>query len=127
MNYRSKSDLSGRLVLPASRPQNKYRAIRTTVDGYTFASKREAERYMGLRQLQRVGEITDLKLQVPFELIPSVTICQKKMKPVTYIADFTYTENGKMVVEDCKGFITKEYRIKRKLMKHVHNIEVIET
>jgi hypothetical protein len=127
MNYQSNTG-GGRLVINTGRPStNKYRAIKTQVDGYTFASKREAERYMGLRQLQRVGEITDLKLQVPFELIPSVTICQKKMKPVTYIADFTYTENGKMVVEDCKGFVTKEYRIKRKLMKHVHNIEVIET
>ena len=43
-----------------------------------------------------------------------------------YIADFVYTENGKIVVEDTKGLRTKDYIIKRKLMLYVHNIRVRE-
>ena len=123
-------NIGGRLVLGrASLPNstNKYRAIKTTVDGYEFHSRREAERYLILRQLQKDGIITDLKLQVPFVLIPSQIICGQKQQGVTYKADFTYTEDGRLVVEDSKGFSTKEYRIKRKLMKFIHNIEVVES
>jgi hypothetical protein len=45
---------------------------------------------------------------------------------VKYVADFVYEENGKLIVEDTKGFRTKDYIIKRKLMLWVHGIQIKE-
>jgi uncharacterized protein related to proFAR isomerase len=56
----------------------------------------------------------------------------KKQRPINYIADFVYVAeldfiDGRETVEDVKGFKTPEYKLKRKFMKHVHNIEILET
>lgn len=99
--------------------RRKYRNIKA--DGYD--SKREARRAAELRLLQRAGEISDLREQVTFELIPK----QGDMRATKYIADFVYVDkNGNQHVEDSKGFRTAEYRIKRKLMRFVHGITVEE-
>ena len=87
-----------------------------------FDSKREANRYAELKLLERAGEISDLKLQVPFELIPK----QPGERSVKYIADFVYLEGGKSVVEDVKGKKTRDYIIKRKLMLWRHGITIKE-
>jgi hypothetical protein len=101
--------------------QNKYGAKKTEVDGIVFDSQREANRYIQLRYLLNSGEIRDLNLQVAFELNEGGT------HSLRYVADFTYyTKDGEYVVEDSKGFRTKEYRKKRKLMKEVLGIEVRE-
>ena len=76
--------------------------------------------------MERAGEITDLKRQVKFELAPAVIIKGKKRPPLAYIADHVYVQNGQKVVEDVKGMVTKEYRIKRHLMKSVHGIDIQE-
>ncbi|WP_416330384.1 DUF1064 domain-containing protein, partial [[Clostridium] innocuum] len=56
---------------PTEKPKkSKYGAVKTEVDGIMFDSKREASRYQELRLLEQAGEITNLRLQVPFELIP---------------------------------------------------------
>ena len=95
--------------------------------GKVFDSRREAVRYQELRYLLRMGLISDLQLQVPFELIPSQKRGGKVVeRPVKYIADFVYKENGKTVVEDTKGFKTKDYIIKRKLRLYIHKIRVKE-
>lgn len=100
---------------------NKYRNVRTEVDGITFHSKKEAARYSDLKLLERAGQIKDLRIQVPFLFeLNDVRICK-------YFADFVYRENGKEVVEDCKGKRTKDYMIKRKLMKAFFAIEIFET
>ena len=106
---------------------SKYRNVKTVVGGIKFDSKKEAARYCELKLLARANVIRDLRIQVPFEIVPSVTIGGRKQRPVVYKADFVYTENGAQVVEDTKGMRTAEYIIKRKLMKHVHGIEVKET
>ena len=116
----------------------KYGAKKTVFDGITFDSKREAERYSALVLLQSAGEIADMKLQVPFELLPAQytetgetykrgeKAGQPKMKCIerslTYIADFVYTRtaDGKTVVEDVNGMKTKEYIIKRKLFRWMY-------
>lgn len=106
---------------------NKYHNKKVCYNGNVFDSQKEAQRYSELFLLERAGVISDLQLQVPFELIPSQRINGKVVeKPVKYIADFCYTENGKMVVEDTKGMRTKEYIIKRKLMLFIHGIRVKE-
>jgi len=118
-----------------------------SVDGKHFPSRRERDRYHELLFLQKAGKISDLRTQVPYELIPSIKEeiptgkiyvrgqkkGQPKMKtvtveqPLTYIADFVYIENGKIVVEDAKGKRTPEYIIKRKLMLWIHHIRIRET
>lgn len=97
---------------------SKYNARRTTIDGITFDSKREADRYAMLKILQKAGEISDLELQPEFELIPGYTYEGKKVRATKYRADFRYRVRGHdlPVVEDCKGFRTKEYQLKKKIL-----------
>lgn len=94
----------------------KYNNAKTTYDGIVFDSKKEAARYAVLKLLERGSVITDLKLQVKFELAPSVFFAGRKKPALRYIADFVYTENGRQVIEDVKGMITEVYKIKRHLM-----------
>ena len=104
--------------------KNKYGARKLTApDGQVFDSVKEYHRWGCLRLLERAGEIKDLKRQVKFELIPK----QEGERACHYIADFTYMENGKLVVEDCKGFKTDVYKIKKKLMLMEHGIRIKET
>ena len=117
---------------------SKYKAKKTVVDGIAFDSKREANRYTELKLLERAGEIKGLRRQVEFLLIPEyrepdtvgVRGGIKKGKVIerkcTYIADFTYIENGEVVVEDSKGYRTEAYKIKRKLMLEKHGIKIRE-
>lgn len=106
----------------------KYRNQRYEVNGCTFASVKEGKRYEQLLALQQDGQISDLQMQVKFELLPiqrepdtvgkrgGVRKGRMIERPVTYIADFVYKDHdGNTVVEDAKGFRTKEYRLKRKL------------
>lgn len=120
----------------------KYNAHKTEIDGIEFPSKHEANRYCELKLLERAGEISDLRLQVDFELIPNQYATEKRYgkngkelkdkqilleRKVVYRADFVYTDkDGSQVVEDTKGFKTKEYLIKRKLMLYVHGIQIKE-
>lgn len=106
--------------------RSKYGAVKTVVDGITFASKREAARYCELRALETAGEIRDLRLQPSFELIPAVELDGKKQRPVRYLADFCYINDAGVVYEDVKGHKTKEYILKRKLVKHVFGVEIRE-
>ena len=95
----------------------KYNAQKTVVDGITFDSKREAERYGELKLLERAGKILDLKLQPRFELQPAFrTKDGKAIRCVEYVADFTYIENGTRIVEDCKGMQTDVFKLKLKLL-----------
>lgn len=72
--------------------KSKYGAKKTLEDGIVFDSKREAKRYQQLKLLERAGEISDLELQVEFELQPSFEIDGEKRHPIKYIADFVYTD-----------------------------------
>lgn len=106
---------------------SKYNSRKISRDGITFDSVKEYRRWCELSLLERAGTIQNLKRQVKFELIPSQRIDGKVIeRPCTYIADFVYTENGKMVVEDTKGFRTTDYIIKRKLLLWVHGIRIQE-
>ena len=106
---------------------SKYHSKKITRDGITFDSVKEYKRYQELALLERVGQVSDLQRQVKFELIPSQRVNGKVVeRACTYIADFVYIQNGQKVVEDTKGFKTKDYIIKRKLMLHVHGIEIQE-
>ena len=102
----------------------KYKNRRLTApDGQVFDSVKEYHRWGCLRLLERAGAIKDLKRQVKYELIPK----QSGERACNYIADFTYIENGELVVEDVKGVKTEVYKIKKKLMLWVHGIRIKET
>lgn len=124
-----------------SRGRSKYRNRKVTIDGITFASAHEADRYRELSLMQRAGLISGMELQKPYELIPAqyetVTRYGKKgqrlkdgrkclEKSVVYIADFVYDQNGETIVEDAKGMRTPDYIIKRKLMLYVRGIRIRE-
>ena len=107
---------------------SKYHSSKTYVDGIKFDSKREAERYGELKLLEKSGAITDLQLQVRFELYPK-HVCTGSTVPASYYkADFVYTDaqTGKRVVEDAKGFKTAEYKRKKKQMRQRYGIEIQE-
>ena len=118
--------------------RSKYGAKKVTVDGITFDSQKEYRRFRELVLLERAGRIQDLQRQVKYVLIPAQyepDIIGKRggvkrgkliERECSYIADFVYTEDGKQVVEDTKGFRTQEYIIKRKLMLKEHGIRVRE-
>lgn len=106
----------------------KYHNKKIEIDGMKFDSKKEGQRYLELKLLQRAGYISDLERQVKFILIPSQKINGKVVeREVTYKADFVYKDDsGQTVVEDVKGFKTKEYILKRKMMLYFKGIRIKE-
>lgn len=128
------------------RKGNKYNASKVTIDGQTFASRKEADRYYQLKLLEKSGAIKDLTTQVKFVLIPAqrepeTTGKRGGVKPgkiiereLSYIADFCYTdvETGRMIVEDVKGYRATDaaayrlFTVKRKLMLYLLGIRVKE-
>nr|DAR17589.1 MAG TPA: Endonuclease [Caudoviricetes sp.] len=122
---------------------SKYGSRKQTVSGITFDSRREARRFQELRLLEQAGQISGLRLQVKYVLIPtqrapSFEVYKRgpnkgRRKPgevlekeCAYIADFVYTKGDETVVEDAKGVRTKEYIIKRKLMLERYGIRIKE-
>ena len=96
--------------------KNKYNAEKTKVDGVTFDSKRESVRFYELKLLQDRKEITDLQRQVKFKIVPKT---EKNKRARYYVADFTYTEHGKQIIEDVKSPATKAnavYSLKKALV-----------
>jgi hypothetical protein len=123
----------------ALRQYQKYKNKRVEFDGLIFDSLKEKRRYCELQILQKQGIISDLRLQVPYELLPAIyedvtiqlktkTKTKRKLvqRATTYVADFVYTRDGKEVVEDTKGFRTKEYELKKKMMRSLLGIEIQE-
>lgn len=99
---------------------SKYGNRRTTVDGWTFDSKAEADRYRELKLLQASGAIRNLEVHPRFEIIPAFRAGDGTNHRATfYEADFQYHEwHGDhfwIVVEDVKGVQTEAFKIKRKL------------
>lgn len=113
---------------------SKYHSKKTEVDGILFDSKREAQRYLQLRQMEKFGMICDIKCQVKYELIPAQYIDGKCVeRAVTYTSDFEYyvlnvpnMQTGSRIVEDVKGFRTEVYKIKKKLMLYKYGIRITE-
>lgn len=110
----------------------KYGNVRVVDGDRKFDSKAEHKRWQYLVMLEKGGHIRALRCQVPFELIPAMARPSGgSERPTKYLADFTYEAKDKtgrwsLVVEDVKGAVTPEFRLKRKLMLHVHGIEVQE-
>lgn len=104
--------------------KSKYGNEKTVVDNIQFDSKKEAKRYCELKILLKAGKIGLLEMQKVFELTVNDVVVAR------YKADFSYfDEESKYIVEDVKSEATKKlstYRLKKKLMKQIYNIEIIE-
>ena len=101
--------------------ENKLKAKACFIDGIRFASLKEGRRYKELKLLEKSGQIQNLELQPRYDLIIN------SIKIGFYKADFRYNENGKQVVEDVKGYKTDVYKLKKKMIKAVYNIDIYET
>ena len=117
--------------------KSKYKNKKIIIDEIKFDSTKEGKRYIELKQKEKQGEISNLRLQVKFELQPSFKINGKTIRAINYIADFVYeakiidTEDDefceyKKVVEDTKGFRTEVYKLKKKLFEYKYKIEIKE-
>jgi hypothetical protein len=103
---------------------NKFRNIKILVDGINFDSKKEARRYGELKLLKHGGIISAFEMQVRFPILfDGEKIC-------TYIADFVHFDMlGNRTIEDCKSEFTRKnpvYRLKKKMMKIINNLEIVE-
>lgn len=120
---------------------SKYGNKKVEIDGHVFDSRKEAKYYLYLKEKEKEGEISNIRLQVPFEIVPAVyetQIVHLKTKDkevnrcvqraVHYIADFVYTVNdtGEDEVVDVKGWRTEGYRLKKKMMRAFNGIDIIE-
>jgi hypothetical protein len=106
--------------------KHKFWAEKLELDWIKFASKKEAKRFNELRFLENTGKIRNLMLQVAFLLQEWFEWNGKKIRPIKYIADFVYEdEKGKKIVEDTKGFKTKDYLLKRKLFLKRYKDKII--
>ena len=111
------------------RSVRKYRNQKVSLGDHTFDSKKEMNRFLELSLLQKAGEIEDLRCQVKYVLIPAQRDKQTNKlleRECAYVADFAYLRGGRLVVEDTKGFRTKDYIIKRKLMLFRYGIRILE-
>ncbi|MDH1336807.1 DUF1064 domain-containing protein [Comamonas thiooxydans] len=97
-----------------------------TPDGVKFDSRAEARRWGHLCMQLRAGEISELRRQVAYELVPAVKYsdASRVKKAIRYVADFVYVEKGVEVIEDVKGVLTPEFKLKRHLMKALLGLEV---
>ena len=107
---------------------SKYHNKKVIYNGITFDSIKEKKRYIELKLLERAGLIKKLKLQYEFELQPAFTLNNKKIRKISYIADFYYFDNelNDYIVEDTKGMRTDVYKIKKKMFEHRYKKEIKE-
>lgn len=124
---RAYQERQAKLKQEAEPKKSKYNNVKTEVEGILFDSKKEAARWLVLRQMERVGDITDLQRQVKFEIVPKVKIGGKTIRAKHYICDFVYEQNGVKIFEDVKGFANETYLLKKHLMAAIHGIEILET
>ena len=96
----------------------KYGNKKVLINGIKFDSKKEANRYYELMLLQKAGIVSSLELQPRFLLQESFKKNGKTYRKIEYIADFKYIENGKIIVEDVKGFETDVFKLKNKLFEY---------
>lgn len=122
--------------------KTKYGNKKVEYNGLKFDSKKEKDRYIFLKEQERLGNIQDLQLQVKYELIPAIkeeyvehlkTKDRVKTRTVqlaiTYTCDFQYYKNGELVIEDVKSspkMLAKEYVLKKKILFALKGLKITE-
>lgn len=105
---------------------NKYHNKKTTIDGILFDSKREGNYYTKLKLMQNAGLIWNLELQKKYILQASFTFNGKKIREISYYADFVYEDKDGLHVVDTKGYRTDTYKLKKKLFIKKYGIDIEE-
>lgn len=110
---------------------NKFHAQKTVIDGVVYDSKKEGKRAIELEYLQRAGKIKNLERQKRFILQEEYINNEgQKIRPISYLADYYYEENGQKIVEDVKSPATRTqvYMLKKKLFQFKYpDIKFIES
>ena len=125
MSAKLKPVKTGTDTLACTQSTSKYLNKKTKVDGITFDSKKEANRYLILKQMEKEGKIDTLKRQVSFPLIRK----SQYGREIRYVADFTYYLDGWLVVEDVKSSYTRKnpvYKLKKRMMAELYDISINE-
>lgn len=99
---------------------SKYYNKKVVIDGIDFDSKAEGSRYKELKLLEKANKISHLKVQPRFLLQDSFRKNGKIYRKIEYVADFSYIENGKKIIEDVKGKETEVFKIKHKLFEKMY-------
>lgn len=95
--------------------KSKYHSHKTYIDGYVFDSKKESDRYASLRNLERIGAIRFFIRQPKFDIGGGCT----------YSADFlVFWKDGSYTFEDVKGFQTKEFKLKKKIVESKYPVTI---
>lgn len=105
---------------------NKYHNKKTTIDGILFDSMREGNYYTKLKLMQNAGLIWNLELQKKYILQASFTFNGKKIREISYYADFVYEDKDGLHVVDTKGYRTDTYKLKKKLFIKKYGIDIEE-
>jgi hypothetical protein len=87
-----------------------------------YASVHEMRVAASLSALASRGMIQELREQVSFTLVEG----DGKIRPIRYVSDFTWKENGVLVIADAKGAKTPMYRLKKKMMWLLLGLEIRE-
>jgi hypothetical protein len=100
-----------------------------TLGMIVFASRAEKNRYLELKLLEKAGEIKEIELQPIYILLDAYNYRGEKVRAITYRADFRYFEikTNRRIVEDCKGYKTEVYKLKKKLLLAKYDIDFRET
>lgn len=122
--------------------RSKYGNKKVKYEGLKFDSEKERDRYIFLKEQEKLGNIQDLQLQVKYELIPAIKEeyvehlkTKDKVKTrtiqlaITYTCDFQYYKNGELVIEDVKShpkMLTKEYALKKKMLFALKGLKITE-
>ena len=113
--YRELQRKNRKKANPRSKPVNKHGNKKVTIDGNVFDSKMEGKRYRELKLLERAGEIFDLELQPKYRLQDAFKYDGTTYRSINYTPDFRYMKDGKIVVEEVKGFADTSYKIRKRL------------
>lgn len=97
--------------------RNKYNAKAIEFDGFRFDSMKEYLRYRELRILEQCGDIGYLLVHPRFELFPKMTINGEKLRAIHYTADFQYVQGEDIIVEDVKGYETRDFKLRANLFR----------
>lgn len=102
--------------------RNKYGAKRTNCNhGHSHASKKEAKRCDELHLLLRAGQIDALVVEPTYELsLDGQHIKMRNGHTAKYRPDFTYRESGKLIAEDVKGFVVRDFPLRAALFRHCY-------
>jgi hypothetical protein len=118
---RTNASMLGGVSVEEKARRSKHGNRHVRLDGYTFDSEWESERYLFLKSLVSLGIISQLEIHRTFDLH-----CPSGEKITWYEADFVYVRDGEQVVEDCKGHLTDMYKLKRRWMKAEYGIVIQE-